>query len=425
MYKKINKCRICGNTNLVNVIDLGEQVLTGVFPKNIFEEITKGPLSLVKCVSKNENTCCGLLQLEYSYSLPEMYGENYGYRSGLNQSMVEHLSDIVKYAINGMELLPKDYIIDIGSNDSTLLQFYGEFNQLNLIGVDPTGIKFKKYYPDWIKLISDFFPNEELKKIMNGNKAKIITSMCMFYDLEDPVSFAKEVADLLIDDGIWVLEQSYYPLMLDKNAFDTICHEHLEFYGIKQIDWIMNKAGLCVIDVQLNDSNGGSFLIKVVKKGSKYIENINVRNLYDKELENYTDVSIFENFKERIEINKNKLLSFIKEERGKGKRILGYGASTKGNVLLQYYGISKDDIESIVEINPDKFGCYTPQTNIPIISDRDIMNNIPDYLLILPWHFRNMILSKEKELLKSGCKFIFPLPEFEVVSLEDLKFNED
>ena len=192
MYTKINTCRVCGNSNLIKIVDLGMQKLTGIFPEH-GQEVNEGPLVLMKCMpNKDEEKVCGLVQLGHSCESSEMYGENYGYRSGLNQSMVEHLSDIVKYAINGMELLPKDYIVDIGSNDSTLLQFYGEFNQLNLIGVDPTGIKFKKYYPDWIKLIPDFFPNEELKKIMNGNKAKIITSICMFYDLEDPVSLQKK-----------------------------------------------------------------------------------------------------------------------------------------------------------------------------------------------------------------------------------------
>lgn len=420
MYTKLERCRICGNKNLKTIIDLGEQVLTGRFPKSVTEEITKGPLTLVKCEENGTERCCGLLQPGETYNLDEMYGENYGYRSGLNSSMIDHLNEIVNYVKKGITIKKEDYIIDVGSNDSTLLQCYGE-NYKNLIGIDPTGSKFESFYPEWITLIPHFFPCRELNTILKSNKAKVITSICMFYDLENPVSFAREITNILADDGIWVMEQSYYPLMLETNSFDTICHEHLEFYGLKQIMWIAEDVGLKVIDAQLNNSNGGSFLIKLAKKESKYKISPNVDEIYKKEIIQYNDFKIFDDFKERIEENKEKLLNFIFQKKQENKRLLGYGASTKGNVLLQYYGISSNELEAIVEINPDKFGCYTPKTKIPIISDKEIQDNIPDYLIILPWHFRDIFLQKERKLLEKGCKFVFPLPSFEIVSISDIK----
>ena len=234
MFKKAEKCRICGNTRLQCVLDLGQQMLTGVFPRAKNANITMGPLRLVKCVGGDE--VCGLLQLQHSYDLREMYGENYGYRSGLNASMVAHLHNKVKRILGQVQLNKGDLVVDIGSNDSTTLQAYPAGPVC--VGIDPTGVKFSNYYPAHIQLIPDFFSAAVLKERFPGKKAKVITSFSMLYDLEDPISFMREVHDVLADDGVWMFEQSYMPTMLETNSYDTVCHEHLEFYALRQIKWM-------------------------------------------------------------------------------------------------------------------------------------------------------------------------------------------
>jgi len=256
-FSKTEKCRICGNANLVPIADLGVQFLTGVFPKQVEENITQGPLRLVKCHG-NENVC-GLLQLEHSYDLGEMYGRNYGYRSGLNPSMVRHLENKVARIVQMVSLHNGDLVVDIGSNDGTTLNAFPP--DLRLLGVDPTGDKFRHFYRSHVDLIVDFFSADLVADACTGQKAKVVTSFSMFYDLESPVDFAKDIAKTLAPDGIWVFEQSYMPLMLEKGAYDTICHEHLEYYGLRQIVWIAECAGLKVIDVEFNDINGGSFSV--------------------------------------------------------------------------------------------------------------------------------------------------------------------
>lgn len=414
-YTKIEKCRICGNTNLISVVNLGEQTLTGVFPKSLTEEITTGPLELVKC--HGDEAVCGLLQLHHSYQLDEMYGDNYGYRSGLNISMVNHLNDIVCKAVSFITLKENDLIIDIGSNDGTLLKQYQNGERYLRVGIDPTSDKFKEFYPETIQNIPDFFSSKLVKEKFNEKKAKIITSISMFYDLEEPISFVEQVYDVLDNDGIWIFEQSYMPLMIERNAYDTICHEHLEYYGLQQILWMFKKVGFKIIDLELNDTNGGSFKITAAKKTSGYNEaNETVQSLLQKEkTDGYHTLEPYYKFRNTIEKHKNDLIALINKIKKSDKTIFGYGASTKGNVILQYCKITPNEIPYIAEVNENKFGSYTPNTNIPIISEGDAKKMKPDYFMVLPWHFKDNFLQREKEYLNEGGKLIFPLPEIEVI----------
>ena len=416
MYKEITKCRICGNSNLVSLLHLGNQALTGVFPKSISDKVTAGPLELVKCHPRNAgDNVCHLVQLHHSYDSSEMYGMNYGYRSGLNRSMVKHLGTIVQHVLSLVKPSKGDLIVDIGSNDSTLLQNYPADSGLLLTGVDPTGVKFKKYYPAHINLIPDFFSFKNVDAKYPGKKAKVITSIAMFYDLEDPVSFVKQIHQVLADDGIWVFEQSYLPAMLETNSYDTVCHEHVEYYGLKQIKFMMDACGFKIIDVQMNDVNGGSFRITVAKSGSAFVANKNVGECASNEEKLQLDsLDTYERFRKSVEKHKSELMALIRELQGKGKKILGYGASTKGNVILQYCGLTVKDIPYIAEVNEDKFGSFTPFTHIPLISEAEARAMKPDYFMVLPWHFRKGILEKEKDFLSSGGKFIFPLPKIEI-----------
>jgi hypothetical protein len=417
MYKTIQQCRICGNSHLVPVIHLGEQALTGVFPKSKEDKITSGPLELVKCHPKNESDkVCHLIQLHHSYDSSEMYGINYGYRSGLNQSMVKHLQSIVQKILSIVSLKKDDLIIDIGSNDSTLLQSYSANQDLQLAGIDPTGVKFKKYYPKHIQLIPEFFSAQAVNKNFPSKKAKVITSIAMFYDLESPIDFIKQIHEVLADDGVWVFEQSYLPAMLATNSYDTICHEHLEYYALGQIKWMMDKIGFKIIDVKLNDINGGSFRVTVAKKEFNHIAKSIVVELFEKEKKLLLDtLKPYHDFVKNVYQHKEELCKLINKIHQSGKKIFGYGASTKGNVLLQYCGLTTNEIPYIAEVNEDKFDSFTPFTHIPIISEKEARAMNPDYFLVLPWHFRKGILEKELTFLGSRGKFIFPLPKIEIV----------
>ncbi len=417
MHKEINKCRICGNEELVSVLDLGKQVLTGVFPKNPDEIISKGPLELVKCCEDEAGQNCGLVQLRHSYNLDEMYGENYGYRSGLNKSMVGHLQKKVSKIQELVTLVPGDLVVDIGSNDSTLLQSYAQ-KDLVLVGVDPTADKFKEFYPDHIMAVPDFFSAKVLRKAVGDKKAKVVTSIAMFYDLESPLDFMRQIYEILADDGVWIVEQSYLPTMLKMNAYDTVCHEHLEYYRLKQIKWMAGRVGLKIIDVEFNGINGGSFSIAAAKTNSPYQENVALVNkiMAAERAAKLHSLKPYEEFKQRVYAHRDKLLGFFKNARDEGKKIFGYGASTKGNVVLQFCGLSKQNIPYIAEVNQNKYGCFTPGTLIPIIAEQEAKAMGPDYLMVLPWHFKDFIIAKEIDYLCAGGKLLIPLPELIIIS---------
>lgn len=409
-YKEIEKCRVSGSKNLVTVLNLGHQVLTGVFPRSASENITSGPLELVWCPEG------GLLQLRHSYDSNEMYGQNYGYRSGLNQSMVNHLTEKVRYLERIVNLTPWDRVVDIGSNDATTLKAYST-SGIKRIGIDPTGKKFAQYYTDDIKLIPDFFSAAAYRAV-DPEPARIVTSIAMFYDLDAPVEFARQIESILADDGIWHFEQSYMPSMLRMNSYDTICHEHLEYYSLGVVKIILEKAGLKIVDVVMNAINGGSFAVTAAKAGNRSIgQNLAVINwlLEQEHRMGLNTPRPYRDFEERVFRHRDDLTRLIRALNADGKKILGYGASTKGNVVLQFCGLTNKDIPAIAEVNSEKFGCFTPGTHIPIISEQEARAMKPDYFLVLPWHFKDGILRREKEYLKNGGKMIFPFPEIEIV----------
>jgi hypothetical protein len=409
MYNEINKCRISGSTNLINVLSLGEQYLTGVFPSTKEESITKGPLDLVWCPES------GLLQLKQSYSLEEMYGDNYGYRSGLNQSMVDHLTNKAQMLSRLVNLQSGDIVLDIGSNDATSLKAYPDY--IKKIGIDPTGNKFINYYSSEIKLIPDFFSAEIFKSIFRNEYAKIISSIAMFYDLENPISFIKDIESILEPNGVWHFEQSYMPSMLRTNSYDTICHEHLEFYSLSVVKRMLELCDMKIIDVQMNSINGGSFAVTAAKKKSSYTPNYSVINwlLSQEEEMGLFSPKPFREFEDRVFHHRRSLLNLVESIVESGKTIFGYGASTKGNVLLQFCGLNSNLIPFIADVNEQKFGKMTPGTFIPIISEKEAKAMKPDYFLVLPWHFKASILAREKEFTKNGGKFLFPFPEIEII----------
>jgi NDP-4-keto-2,6-dideoxyhexose 3-C-methyltransferase len=400
---------------LASLLDLGSQTLTGVFPKSVRERITSGPLELVKCQAHGDSEACGLVQLAHTYPKEEMYGDNYGYHSSLNKAMTDHLTRKAERIQKRIALKKGDIIVDIGSNDASFLKNFGK--QYVLVGIDPTGLKFKQYYPDHISLVPRFFDAAAFRDEFPDRKAKVVTSFAMFYDLEAPREFVSHVHDILADDGIWVIEQSYLPTMLDANAYDTICHEHAEYYCLSDIKWMADRANLKIIDIEFNDVNGGSFSVTFAKKNAPYKEAVkqiasvlaeeNMRGMHT----NDPVVAL----QERLSKSKEELLEFLHTAKKEGKTVMGYGASTKGNVLLQYCGITEELVPYIGEVNPNKFGCFTPFTHIPIIPESEVRAMKPEYMLVLPWHFRNSIVAKEKKYLDGGGTLVFPLPKLDFV----------
>ncbi len=401
--RNIKKCRVCEKTDFIKTIDLGELYLSGKFFSANYK-VPKKRITLVQC--KN----CGLNQLLQQFDLNLLYDHNYGYQSSLNKSMYTHLELKARDLKKKLKLKKTDIILDIGSNDATTLSFFK--SQKIKIGIDAVASKFKKKYKNINAImIEDFFPTEKLKRFIGDKKIKLISSYSCFYDLPNPVLFAKHIEQNLKDDGIWVLEQSYLPFMLKTNSFDTICHEHIEYYKLKDIENICELSNLKIINVTFNTINGGSFSIEISKKNSKFkVKKIVKKTIEDEMNTNWTNE--FKKFKKRIIKQKKNLITFLNNQLKYNKKVLGIGASTKGSVLLQYFGVTKKQINFIGEVNKDKFNKVTPGNKIPIINEAQILEMKPDYIIIFTWHFKKFFLENKKF---KGVKMVFPLPNFEIV----------
>jgi hypothetical protein len=341
-----------------------------------------------------------------------MYGQEYGYRSGLNSSMVKHLQEKYQKISEFIDLKSEDIVIDIAGNDGTFLGFFP--TNLKLVSIDPTSSKFKEYFKEHVNYIADFFSEKTFRDFFGESTAKLVTSFSMFYDLENPCQFAKEVNSILDpEEGVWVLEQSYMPEMLRVNSFDTVCHEHLSYYGMRQLKYIMDNAGFKIIQFEFNDVNGGSVSMMVANKNSKYEECTEMLNeLLDQELELGLDTTKpWEEFSSRINKCKSEFWELINACKEDGLKIAALGASTKGNVTLQTWKITAEDILVVGDVNPDKDGSFTPGTWIPIKSEDFVIGEY-DVFVILPWHFRNFFINNEKF---KGKKLLFPLPNPEIV----------
>jgi NDP-4-keto-2,6-dideoxyhexose 3-C-methyltransferase len=412
-YTEISKCRVCGNPYLTTVINLGELYACGIFPeeKNHLESLTRGPLDLVRCCQMVDDSC-GVLQLRHSYDPDVMFTNNkYGYLSSLNPTMVDHLQDKVRRIIQKVGYNPGDCFVDIGSNDATLLVSYPKQNDIYLIGFDPSGERLRKYYPEHVCLIPEFFSAKAFVDAMGSRKATVVTSIAMFYDLEDPMCFMREVHDILADDGVWVTEQGYMPKMLENVAYDAVCHEHLEYYGLQQIKWMADRVGFRIVDVQMNEINGGSFEVTLDKNYCYRDPRIDVDELIAGE-QRCSTLDRHHDFAYDVKRSRDRLRNFLVTAKSGGKLVCGLGASTKGNTLLQYCDVTEELIPCIGEVNSDKFGCFTPGTQIPIIPEQEMLAMKPDYLLVLPWHFRNFFADNPKY---AGTPLVFPLPDLTIL----------
>ncbi len=400
----IKKCRSCNSKKLKNLFNLGKLSFTGKFAKNKKINIPKAELGLVICDN------CKLVQLNKNFNLSYLYGSDYGYRTGINKTMTDHVKKVALKATKISKLKKGDQVLDIASNDGTLLNCYPK--NVVKFGIDPTIKKFKYHYKNIDFSISNFFSREKILK-KTKKKFKVISALSVFYDIEKPNKFLNDVSKLLDADGIFILEQADLLSIIKLNMFDTICHEHLEYYSHKVIISLLSKHELEVFDFLSNDINGGStqYFIKKINNTKFKVNRKKIQNLIKQEKKYDLDkVKTYKKFFSNINTIKKNLLHKIKNIKDKKLNIHGYGASTKGNVLLQYFNINKNHIDYIADRNPKKKGLYTPSTKIKIVSENFSRLKKPDYYLVLPWHFKKEILLRERSQRKYS-KFIFPLPK--------------
>jgi len=413
-------CRVCGSEALTDIVSLGNQALS-----NFLGEETASPtapLELVLCDAGQGG--CGLLQLRHTADQGLLY-RNYWYRSGVNSTMRAALADVATSAERVAGLKPGDVVIDTGSNDNTLLKSY-TVSGLNKVGFEPATNLLPYAQDDDISVINDFFAADLFFKRHPGQLARVITSIAMFYDLEDPNAFVADAARCLDPEGVWVIQMMYLPIMLAHNVFDNICHEHLEYYSLQSLEYLLRRHGLKVVDGETNDVNGGSFRAYVTHAKNAAVRHqpgakarLNALREEEAKLDLHT-LKPYQQFAQRVRLIKEQVGDFIRAEAASGKRVYVYGASTKGNTLLQYFDLDHSVIAAAAERNPDKWGKKTVATFIPIISEEQARREKPDYFLVLPWHFLPEFIQREAEYLRSGGKFIVPLPQFRVVGAEAL-----
>ncbi len=414
--RTISTCRACQSKGLVSILSLGNQYVSN-FVDEPLESQVSAPLELVLCDPKAGG--CGLLQLKYTVHMDVLY-DQYWYRSGINQTMRDALKDVVENAKKFVSLKQGDIVVDIGCNDGTLLRAY-DVPGIKLVGFDPAKNLLQYSSVGTDKIFVDFFNAPTFEKEFGSHKAKIITSIAMFYDLDDPNAFVRDIQQILDEKGVWVIQMNHLWLMIRDNVFDNICHEHLAYFSLATLEKLLQQHGLEVVDVQTNDINGGSFRAFIAH--SKQAKSITVPGSKERvnqireseKAHGLTERKTFEAFAQRVEALKRQCVDFIRKENKNKKTIFAYGASTKGNVMLQYYGLNYKDILAAADRNPDKFGKKMVGGYVPIISEAEARARKPDYFLVLPWFFMKEFIPREKEFLDGGGKFIVPLPQFQVI----------
>lgn len=411
-------CRICAGP-LHFVLTLGEHYVSD-FPSPDQGNGVRAPLELVMCER------CTLLQLRHTVPADTMY-RNYWYRSGTNKTMSDALADIAQKAERLIHLRSGDMVVDIGCNDGTLLGSY-RTPGIYRVGFDPARnlADFSTRVADLV--VRNFFSADahDAEPALVGRRFRIVTSIAMFYDLEDPNRFVADVKRVMDPDGLWVVQMSYLPLMLSQNAFDNVCHEHLEYYSLASMEALLDRHGMQVVDVEVNDVNGGSCRLYIRNRGASpesfadethrliAVDRVSAMRADERAL-SLDAKSTYQDFAFRVERIKHDVTGFVRQQVASGKRVFVYGASTKGNTLLQYFGLDHSVIAGAAERNPDKWGKVTVGTRIPIVSEEDARRQNPDFFLVLPWHFLSEFQARERDYLRAGGRFVVPMPYFTLI----------
>lgn len=414
MHTVTTRCRICGGKSFEPILDLGNQRLSGVFPDPKAPQPEASPLELIRCTDPG----CQLVQLKHSASVSDMYGKTYGYHSSLSPMMESHLTQKIHKLLNFVSPAKGEVILDIGCNDGTLLNATQKW-ELTRVGIDPSSQKFLQYFQKDIQVVTDFFNEPAVRKVIGDKQCRVITSIAMFYDIEDPLSFMKQIRSLLAPNGVWALELSYLPMMLTHLTYDQICHEHVTYLSLRDMARLTKAAGLRIIDVEFNEVNGGSFQLVVGHENGPYpSQTAKLAEIASRE-KILAEKAPFERFERRVQAHRDEIRHILKLVRESGKTIAGYGASTKGNIVLNYCNLNSEMIPYISDRNPEKDGLVTPGTAIPIVSHEEMRRRKPDYLMTFIWHFRKEVLAEEKEFFDRGGKMIFVLPRPHVVDRDN------
>ena len=409
------KCKNCKFHNLQKVFRIGKQPISSVFFNKPKKNLKKYSLDLFKCPK------CDLIQFSSLAPLDDMYGLTYGYNTSLSPLMVNHMKNKFNFLRLKYRKLLKGQILDIGSNDGTFLNLLNSVKGTKLFGMDPSSKRFLDNYQKNISVITDYFSKKKLLENLSADqkreKFNIITSFAMFYDIEDPNSFCRDIYNLLNRNGVWIVEFSYLPLLLKNLTYDQICHEHVTYYSLTTFNKILKKNNMKAIDLSFNEINGGSIEVICAKKNS----NIKPKKIVEEVFREEADISdnIFDLFQDRVENVKKNLIEFLKNI--SPKDIIGYGASTKGNIVLNHLNLNKKSLPLICDANPYKFNRYTPGSNIRIISKKEMRKRNPKYLLVLIWSFRSEVIKQEINYLKRGGKLIFHLPMLHIVDKNNYK----
>jgi NDP-4-keto-2,6-dideoxyhexose 3-C-methyltransferase len=418
MIRAIQKCRICGNARLAPVLNLGAQPLSSVFPEATAPDPSLAPLELVKCEAPAGESACGLLQLRHSANVSEMYGQTYGYRSGTSPTMRAHLKAKVDRLLAYVRPSPGDVVLDIGCNDGTLLNYYDGLG-LDRFGIDPSSEKFIDNFQPGIRVVFDFFSAGRLAPLLKERRCRIVTSIAMFYDLEDPLDFMRGIKSVLSPDGVWGFELSYLPLMFTNLTYDQVCHEHLLYLGLRQIEWLAERAGLRILDIGFNDMNGGSVdLIAGHAEGPRQSNEGRLEAVRRAE-EPLGSAEPYERFGWRVAAHRDSVRAFFDAARAAQRSVYGYGASTKGNIVLNYCGLGPEDLVAICDKQAQKHDLVTPGVRIPIISQEQMRRERPDYLFVLIWHLRREVILDERVYLEGGGRLVFHLPHLHIVDKDN------
>ena len=392
--KEIDKCRSCEGVELVDIISLGNQYLTTFVRPGLHDDLPRAPLDLIRC------TECGLVQLQHT-TPPDLLYRYFWYQSGINETMRKALASVVSSTTALAPVSSGDLVIDIGSNDGTMLHFYDK--EVRRVGFEPA---LNMERDSALEIIPDYFKYRDF-----GQKAKIISTIAMFYDLDMPNSFVADVQRQLADDGVWVNQLNQLSTMIETYAYDSICHEHLEYYSLRTLRTLYERHGLEIFHVTRNDINGGSMRVFAAKKGQRMVQD---SVLYAVTSETLTSGD-FRNFAEGVHHRAASLNTFLTHTSLKGIPVHVYGASTKGNVLLQFCNIDTSTVSAAADRNPEKWGLEMVGSWIPIISEQDSRRRSPGYYLVLPWAFMDEFKLREKSYLKEGGAFLVPLPDLRVV----------
>ena len=417
MSNEITACRLCGNTKLQPVATFGVLALSGLFPSNADGKEQRGPLDLVRCDREETPDGCGLVQLSSAYDPALLYGADYTFRSSADPSMARHLAGVAGRIRRLVPFDAHDLLVDIGSNDATLLACFVPPAPA-LVGIDPLAERLHRSYRPDMRAISDFFSAELLRARYGTKKVKAVTSIGVLDCVADPLSFATQVRDLLDDEGVWCFEQSYLPTILQRSAFDAFGHERCSYWTLQQVRWMAERAGLKILDVFTSDLHGGSFVVTVARVRSAragppsslawYLETEAGRGL--------DRAQTWESFALLAAQRKTSLLALLDQIRGSAARLVGWGATERGSVLLQSCGIGPERIACVLDADEQLAGRFLPGTRIPIVHESHGLDPRPDFILVLPWHQREAVALRHEYFLRAGGKLIFPLPEVEILS---------